>query len=96
MVIITESVQYLRTKKRLLKKHSLTEDSIEKCINLFKEDSNNNTLHYKKMTCKKDKNRYSIRVENTQYRILMTVTENEVFLLCICSHDDYDRINKDC
>ena len=48
------------------------------------------------MTCKKDKDRYSIRVVNTQYRILMTMVNNEALLVCVCSHDNYDRINKNC
>ena len=93
---IIETVQYLRTKKKLLKKHSLSENDIEITLDLFKNDKENSSLHYKKMICKKDKDRYSIRVLNTQYRILMTVLNNEAFLLCVCSHGDYDRINKNC
>lgn len=91
-----ETVQYLRTKKKLLKKHSVSENDIETTLGVFTQDRDNVLLHYKKMICKKDKNRYSVRVLNTQYRILMTVTDNEAWLVCICSHDDYDRINKDC
>ncbi len=93
---VIETKQYLRTKKKLLKKHSLSEKNIESTIDLFMKKSDDSSLHYKKMTCKKDKDRYSIRVLTTQYRILMTVIENEAFLVCICSHDDYDRLNKDC
>ena len=48
------------------------------------------------MNCKKDKDRHSIRVQNTQYRILMSVNKKEIFLICICDHDDYDRRNKNC
>ena len=92
----TETVQYLRTKKRLLKKHSLSGNDIETTLELFEKDKDDASLHYKKMICKKDKSRYSIRVLNTQYRILMTVTNNEALLVCVCSHDDYDRINKNC
>ncbi len=91
-----ETLQYIRTKKKLLKKHSVSIDNIERTLELFAKDKDNILLHYKKMICKKDKNRYSLRVLNTQYRILMTVTANESFLLCICNHDDYDRINKNC
>ncbi len=32
----------------------------------------------------------------TKKKILMTVQENEVILVCVCSHDYYDRRNKDC
>lgn len=91
-----ETVQYLRTKKKLLKKHSVSENDIETTLELFTKDKDNVLLHYKKMICKKDKDRYSIRVVNTQYRILMTVMNHEALLVCVCSHDDYDRINKNC
>lgn len=91
-----ETVQYLRTKKKLLKKHSVSENDIETTLALFKKDKDDLSLHYKKMICKKDKDRYSIRVLNTQYRILMTVINTEALLVCVCSHDDYDRINKNC
>ncbi|MEA2048092.1 MAG: hypothetical protein U9O64_06540 [Campylobacterota bacterium] len=92
----TETVQYLRTKKKLLKKHSVSENDIETTLALFKKNKDDSSLHYKKMICKKDKERYSIRVVNTQYRILMTIVNDEALLVCVCSHDDYDRINKNC
>jgi len=96
MMTITETIQYLRTKKKLLKKHSLSPDDIEKTLELFKKEKDDPSLHYKKMLCKRDKDRHSIRVLNTQYRILMTVVGDEALLVCVCSHDDYDRINKNC
>ncbi|NKQ40143.1 MAG: hypothetical protein HF962_01050 [Sulfurovum sp.] len=91
-----ETTQYLRTKKKILKKHAVSEANVEATLEILAKDKENVSLGYKKMTCKKDKNRYSIRVLNTQYRILMTVLEGKAFLLCICNHDDYDRINKNC
>jgi len=93
---IIETVQYLRTQKKLLKKHAISADDIDTTLAVFKKDKDDLSLHYKKMVCKKDKDRYSIRVLNTQYRILMSVVNDEVFLVCVCSHDDYDRINKNC
>ena len=93
---IVETTQYARTKKKMIKKFILTEQEIDTTLALFKEHQNNSALHYKKMTCKKDKNRYSIRVLNTQYRILMTVENNNAILACICDHDDYDMRNKGC
>ena len=93
---IIETVQYLRTKKKLLKKHSVSENDIDETLALFEKDKGDLSLHYKKMICKKNKDRYSIRVLNTQYRILMTVINYESLLVCVCSHDDYDRINKNC
>ena len=93
---IIETTQYLRTKKKILKRFILKEEDIKATLTLFQENSKDTKLHYKKMTCKKDKNRYSIRVLNTQYRILMSVEENKDFLSCICDHDDYDMRNKGC
>jgi len=93
---IIETTQYARTKKKILKKYILSQEQIDTTLTLFQENQEDPTLHYKKMTCKKDKNRYSIRVLNTQYRILITVLEEEVLLVCICDHDDYDARNKGC
>ena len=93
---IVETTQYKRTKKKIVKKFILKEEEIEETLTLFQENQNDPLLHYKKMTCKKDKNRYSIRVSNTQYRILMTVVEREAILACICDHDDYDMRNRGC
>lgn len=93
---ISQTAQYLRTKKKILKKHSLSENDIDMTITLFENNPEDISLHYKRMNCKKDKDRYSIRILNTQYRVLMTVQKDDVFLVCICSHDDYDRRNKDC
>ncbi|CAA6816458.1 MAG: Unknown protein [uncultured Sulfurovum sp.] len=95
-MVIIETTQYARTKKKIIKKFILTEEDINSTLTLFKENQNDPSLHYKKMTCKKDKNRYSIRVINTQYRILMTILNNEAILACICDHDDYDMRNKGC
>jgi plasmid maintenance system killer protein len=93
---IHETAQYLRTQKRVIKKHALTQSDIDRTLTLFKKDPKNSTLHFKKMTCKKDKDRYSIRVVNTQYRILMNIMESEIYLVCICDHDEYDRRNRGC
>ena len=93
---IVETTQYNRTKKKILKRFILKDEEIETTLNLFQTNPHEPSLHYKKMTCKKDKNRYSIRVLNTQYRILMTVEADSVILACICDHDDYDMRNKGC
>jgi plasmid maintenance system killer protein len=93
---IIETTQYSRTKKKILRKFILKEEDIKATLTLFQENQSEPSLHYKKMTCKKDKNRYSIRVLNSQYRILMTVVENSATLSCICDHDDYDMRNKGC
>ena len=95
-MIILETTQYARTKKKIIKKFILTKQEIDATLTLFKEHQNDPSLHYKKMTCKKDKNRYSIRILGTSYRILMTVLNNEAILACVCDHDDYDMRNKGC
>jgi len=93
---ITETTQYIRTKKKILKRFILKKEQIETTLALFQKNPNELSLHYKKMSCKKDKNRYSIRVLNTQYRILMTVEGDNTLLACVCDHDDYDMRNKGC
>jgi plasmid maintenance system killer protein len=93
---ITETTQYIRTKKKILKRFILKKEQIEATLALFQKNPNELSLHYKKMSCKKDKNRYSIRVLNTQYRILMTVEGDNALLACVCDHDDYDMRNKGC
>jgi plasmid maintenance system killer protein len=93
---IEETTQYQRTKKRLIKKHILSENEIEETLAKLQENPQEPSLHYKKMTCKKDKNRYSIRVLNTQYRILMSVIDKHAILVCVCDHDEYDVRNKNC
>ena len=84
---ITETTQYIRTKKKILKRFILKKEQIETTLALFQKNPNELSLHYKKMSCKKDKNRYSIRVLNTQYRILMTVEGDNTLLACVCDHD---------
>ncbi len=93
---IIKTSQYLRTQKQLIKKHALTKVEIESTLELFEDDPYHTSLHYKKMTCKKDKERYSIRIPNTQYRILMNMVNDTVYLVCVCSHDEYDRRNRGC
>lgn len=51
---IEETTQYKRTKRKLLKKHILNEDEIKNTLFKFQENSQESSLHYKKMTCKKD------------------------------------------
>ena len=93
---IKKSKDYERTIKRIIKRHILTKEVIESAIELFKEDSTNHVLHFKKIKCKHNKNRHSLLIPNTQYRILMSMDSNVVVLQCICDHDDYDMRNKRC
>lgn len=93
---IVESKDYERTVKRITKRHILTKENIDKTIELFNIDSSNQTLQFKKIKCKHDKNRHSIRIPNTQYRILVSIDNTVVVLQCICDHDEYDMRNKRC
>ena len=68
---------------------------IEKVKEILLENPNHPSLQFKKISCKKEKSRYSIRV-NQNYRILFNKENDIYFFHCICSHDEYDRINKDC
>jgi len=95
-MIIEKTPRYNRTVKKIIKSHKLTIKEIEKTEMLLMENPNNPKLHYKSIVCKKDKNRYSIRVSNTQYRILITVLDDIAYLQALLNHRDYDKNNKDC
>jgi len=69
-------IKYVRSKKKVAKKISLK--TIEETEELFKIDPNSKKLNLKKIVCKRDKNKLSIRVlGNDGYRILLT-TKNEI------------------
>jgi len=93
---IEKSKDYERTFKQIIKRHILSKETIELAIELFELDSSNHKLHFKKIKCKHDKNRHSIRIPNTQYRILISIDNSVAVLQCICDHDDYDMRNKRC
>jgi len=93
---INETSQYHRTKKQFIKRRIISEEIIDATLLFFRRDPHHKSLHYKKMNCKKDKNRYSIRIIGTQYRILMNISNDTAYLICVCDHDEYDRRNKGC
>ena len=95
-MLIEKIPRYNRTLKKILKSHKLTQNVIDETEIIFLENHLNPILHYKNIICKKDKNRYSIRVVNTQYRILMSVLDDIAYFLAILNHKDYDKNNKDC
>ena len=90
------SKDYIRTLKRITKRRTLSSNAIDSTINLYLSNSSDPRLQFKKITCKRDKYRHSMRIPNTQYRILMSITEDVTVLVCICDHDDYDFRNKNC
>ncbi|KIM10077.1 MAG: hypothetical protein KU38_08080 [Sulfurovum sp. FS08-3] len=93
---IDKSSRYERDIKKLIKSHTLSREAIEATEQLFIKDPLSPSLRYHQIKCKKDKNRYSITVPNTQYRILITVIGSEAYFNTILNHKSYDRINKDC
>ena len=93
---IEYSKDYLRTLKRITKKRTLSSSIIDSAIALYLEDNKDVRLQFKSIQCKRDKNRHSIRIPNTQYRILMSIMNDISLLVCICDHDDYDFRNKNC
>ena len=95
-MIIEKTPRYNRTVKKIIKSHKLTKEIIEDTENLFKTNPHEPSLHFKPITCKKDKNRHSIRVSNTQYRILITLLDDVAYLVALLNHKDYDKNNKDC
>jgi hypothetical protein len=88
------SSDFNRTKKKYIKNSSLNQEILEELIAIFKE--NPQKLEYKHIKCKKDKNRYSIRVFNTGFRILLSSLPNSFVFRCICNHNEYDRRNRRC
>lgn len=92
---VNQTKNFLRYKKKYLKNKSLYA-KIEKSLELLESDNKTASLQYKKINCKHDKQRHSIRVVGTQYRILMSVYATQTDLQCICDHDEYDYQNKNC
>ena len=95
MQIILSNV-YLKDKNKLITKNHLLEGSINQTEELFKIEPTNPRLRLHKITCKKDKNRYSITRINTQYRILATICDNVATFYRLLDHKKYDRYNKNC
>ena len=93
---IEYSKDYIRTLKRITKRHILSSQLIDESIQLYLANRSDPKLQFKKIACKRDKYRCSIRIVGTQYRILMSVMDSVTILVCICDHDDYDRRNKNC
>ena len=89
------STRYIKSKEKLIKNSSLSEDSIYEAIDIFLKDRSNKRVRFHKINCKRDKNRASISIPNTQYRILFS-NEDILIFWCICNHNIYDRMNKDC
>lgn len=90
------STRYKRDYKKFVKKHPDIEPFVKQTLRLLQSNPQDFRLVLKKINCKRDKFRYSIRVLNTQYRILLTLIDDIYELKYLLDHDEYDRINKDC
>lgn len=82
--------------KKKLKNETFLLSKLEETLLLLKKDFTHEPLNFKKINCKKDKFRHSIRIIGTQYRVLLSVHNEIIDLHCICNHDEYDRLNKNC
>ncbi len=93
---LDKSPRYKRGVKKILKAHKLTQEAIVQTEELFLNDPQTPSLRYHQIKCKKDKNRYSISIPNTQYRILLSNFGDMAILVALLDHDEYDKNNKDC
>ena len=92
---VNETKEYLRTKKKL--KNQIILQKLNKTVEQLKEDHCFSKLEFKTIICKRDKFRHSIRVLGTDCRVLMSVIQEDICdLVCVCDHDKYNRLNKDC
>jgi len=93
---ISKRPKYLKDVQKLTQSHTLSIEQIEECERLFEENPQTSSLRYHPIKCKRDKNRYSITVPNTQYRILATIRDGLAQFRTLVNHKSYDRINKNC
>ncbi len=93
MNIIFDS-NFSRTANKLIKKSDLTQEAVDKTIEQFKDNPNYPSLEFKHITCKRDKNKYSLRI-NKNYRILAhKMDEENILFEYVLNHKDYDRAVK--
>jgi len=90
------TTSFKRTVKKIIDKRSLNSSHIDKTLDIFSSHHLDARLHFKKIVCKSDKSRHSIRIINTSYRIIFTIIDNIAYFICVCDHDDYDRRNRNC
>lgn len=95
---VETTLKYEKYRKKLTKNNPHLFNLLDETLELFKKDKNSSTLHLKKISCSKERDLYSIRVKSTQYRVLMNYYPDlhKSYLSCICTHDDYDRIIRNC
>jgi len=93
---VDKTAAYLNTRKKLIKSNRHLEEKIKEAELLLETNHLDSSLDYKKIICKKDKTRHSIKISNTQYRILLSHEDDTFILVCVCTHDRYQIKNKNC
>lgn len=94
---VDKAPSYIRSKKKFQKDKKLLA-KINKTEAMLIDNHMDTNLHFKKINCKINKDRHSVRIHPTGYRILMSYQKDlSVFtLVCVCDHDKYELHNKNC
>jgi len=87
---------FLKQRAKIEAKKLLEPQKIDSTIEQFENDIQHVSLSFKKITCKYDKFKHSIRIGNTGYRILMSIRDKIAYFQQVIDHDKYDRLTKDC
>ena len=80
---------YIRERKKALRR--ISEKDIAQTEEALASNIETSFLHFKKISCSKDKNCFSARIGSTSWRILLTHFEkdNLLYLRRIIDHDEY-------
>lgn len=91
---IVEIRAFQKDKKSLVKDSNFSFEILDKQIQRFKTDTTHPSLEFKHITCKRNKNRYSIRI-TLNYRIIMDkISDTEFHFMRLVNHKEYDRLIK--
>ncbi len=87
--------KYERSKKKVAKRISV--HKIEETEILFQSDPHHPKLALKKIVCRRDKHKRSIRVLGDDgFRILISMRGDIAYFQDIMDHKKYDRLTKNC
>jgi len=87
--------KYLRSKNKIAKHIGI--EKIDETEKLFQNNPYDPKLMIKRIVCRRDKNKKSIRViGNEGFRILISIRDNIAYFQDIMNHDKYDRLTKNC
>ena len=89
------TVNTSEVRKKIAKRISI--QKIEQTEKIFNNNPSNVKLELKSISCRRDKNKKSIRViGNDGFRILISIRDEIAYFQDIMDHDKYDRMTKDC